>query len=239
MGEEEEDQHQRMMSIHPYIFQKNYRQGKETALHREERDKSVHSYMQSTLYFDVSLHGGIPPGRPPDLELVRDILPLSSPFLDSREVRSLENDFGMRDVKVARNSMRRASYARSPALSLGRIDPYWRSQLLVEYSKDLGACMILDDPDGDDRFMVDDMVIYSYGRVFLTRASSLKEKLLHAAHEDFSSMHLDAYFHLMEEFTWEGIQHDLFQHMERCITQMMMKKRSQPLPYSLEVRERF
>ena len=63
---------------------------------------------------------------------------------------------------------------------------------MVEYSKDLGACMILDDPNKYDRYMVDDLVIYSYGRVFLTRASSLKEKLLHAAHEDFLSMHYDA-----------------------------------------------
>ena len=66
--------------------------------------------------------------------------------------------------------MRGASHARSLALSLRRIDPYWRSQLLVVYSKDLGAYMILDDPDGDDRYIVDDVVIYSYGRIFLTRS---------------------------------------------------------------------
>ena len=89
----------------------------------------------------------------------------------------LEDDFSMGNVKVAGSSMRRASHARSPALSLRRIDPYWRSQILVEYSKDLGACRILDDPERDDRYMVEDMVIYSHGRVFLTRASSLKEKL--------------------------------------------------------------
>ena len=71
---------------------------------------------------------------------------------------------------------------------------------MVEYSQDLGACMILDDQEGDYRYMVDDMVIYFYGRIFLTKSSSLKEKLLHAAHEDFSSMHFYAYFHLMEEF---------------------------------------
>ena len=132
--------------------------------------------------------------------MMRDILSLDSPLLDFGEVKILEEDFGMGYVKVAGNSMRRASHARSPALSLRRIDPYWRSQLLVEYSKDLGACMILDDPDGDDRYLVDDMVIYSYGRIFLTRSSSLREKLLHAAQEDFSTMHLDAYCHLMEEF---------------------------------------
>ena len=109
-------------------------------------------------------------------------------------MRSLKDDFGMRDVKVAGNSMTRASYARSPALSLRRIDPYWRSKILVEYSMDLGGCMILDDSDGVDRYMVEDVVIYSYGKIFLTRSSSLKEKLLHVAHEDFSSMHFDAYF---------------------------------------------
>ena len=119
------------------------------------------NHEQSTLDIDVSLHGGIPPRRPPDLQLMRDILSLVSPLLDFGEVNSLEEDFGMADVKVAGSSMRRASHARSPTLSLGRIDPYSRSQLLVEYSKDLGACMILDDPDGDDRYMVDDLVIYS------------------------------------------------------------------------------
>ena len=85
---------------------------------------------------------------------------------------------------------------------------------MVEYSKDLGACMILDDPNGDDRYMVNDMVVYSYGRFFLTRASKLKENLLHATHEDFFSMHFDAYISLAEEFIWEGIQHDIFQHIE-------------------------
>ena len=70
--------------------------------------------------------------------------------------------------------------------------------------------MILDDPDRDDEYMVDDMVIFSHVRVFLTRDSSLKEKLLHAAHEDFFSMHCDAYLALAEELIWEGIQHEIF-----------------------------
>ena len=87
--------------------------------------------MQSTLDIDVSLHGGIPPGRPPNQELMEDILSLDSPLLDFGEVESLEENFGMRDVKVV---VRRASHARSPALSLRRIEPYWRSHLLVEYS---------------------------------------------------------------------------------------------------------
>lgn len=70
--------------------------------------------------------------------------------------------------------------------------------------------MIINDQDRYDKYMVDDVVIYSHGRVFLTRASSLKEKFLLAAHEDFLSMHYDAYLSLAEGFTWEGIQHDIF-----------------------------
>ena len=66
--------------------------------------------------------------------------------------RILEDEFGMGDFKGEDNNMRRASHSRSPVLYLRRIDPYWRSQLLVEYSKDLGACRILDDPDGDNRY---------------------------------------------------------------------------------------
>ena len=97
---------------------------------------------------------------------------------------------------------------------------------MVQYSKDLSACMILYELDGDYRYIVDDVVIYSYGRIFLTRSSSLNEKMLHAAHEDFSSMKFDAYFHLMAEFTWEGIQQDIYQHMGRCIARMVIERMS-------------
>ena len=110
---------------------------------------------------------------------------------------------------------------------------------MVEYSKYLGACMTLDDPERDDRYIVDDMVIYSHDRVFFTGASKLNEKLLHATYEDFFSMHFDAYLALAEEFIWEGIQRDIHQHMERCRAQMMMERMSQPPSYSLGVREHF
>ena len=138
-------------------------------MHCKGRGKVSQPHEQSTLDNNVSLHGGIPPGRPPDLELMEDILSLDSPILEFGEVKSLEGDFGMGDVKVAGSSMRRASHARPPALSFGRIDPYWRSQLLVEYFKGLGACMILDDPDGDDRYMVDDVVILLAPHKFLDK----------------------------------------------------------------------
>ena len=66
-------------------------------------------------------------------------------------------------------------------------------------------CMILDGPNGYGIYLVDDMIIYHHGKLFLTKTSSLKEKLLHAAHVDFLAMQWDAYFALLEDFTWEGI----------------------------------
>ena len=44
----------------------------------------------------------------------------------------LEDDFGMRDVKGEDKNMWGASHFRSLALSLRRVDPYWRSQPSVE-----------------------------------------------------------------------------------------------------------
>ena len=45
MEEEEKDQHQGL--IHPYLFRRVFSQGRETVDRSEEREKSVHSYMQS------------------------------------------------------------------------------------------------------------------------------------------------------------------------------------------------
>ena len=48
---------------------------------------------QSTSYFDVSLHGGIPPGRPPDLELVGDIFPFGLLGSYKYRIRNFELTF--------------------------------------------------------------------------------------------------------------------------------------------------
>ena len=84
-----------------------------------------------------------------------DILPTSSlPTLISdstlweemHERNDLPNyTFGMEDVKEESSHMTYIFVDRSSALSLWEIDPYWKSQLLVDYSKDLHTCMILDD----------------------------------------------------------------------------------------------
>ena len=112
-----------MRGTHPSLFQRANARKRQTDFRCKDRGKVAQIYVQSTLDIDVSLHGGIPPGRPPDLALMKDILYLDSPLLDFGEVK----DFGMGDVKVAGSNIRRASHARSPALSLRRIDPYLRS----------------------------------------------------------------------------------------------------------------
>ena len=45
---------------------------------------------------------------------------------------TLEDEFGMGDVKGVDSIMWRASHSISPVVSLRRVDPYWRSQLLVD-----------------------------------------------------------------------------------------------------------
>ena len=56
---------------------------------------------------------------------------------------TLEDDFDMRGCQRSRQQHDGAPHCRTPALSMWRIDPCWRTQLLVERSQDLGACMIL------------------------------------------------------------------------------------------------
>ena len=55
----------------------------------DNRDQVVHSHIQSTLDVDVSLHGGIPPGRPPDQEMMRHVSHHDAPFIDPGGVGAL------------------------------------------------------------------------------------------------------------------------------------------------------
>ena len=102
-----------MRGTHPSLFQGASAKGRKTVLHCESKGNISQPYVQSTLDIDVSLHKGIPPGRPPDLSLMRDILSLDSPLLYFGEVKSWEENFGMRDVKVADNSLRRSTLVKT------------------------------------------------------------------------------------------------------------------------------
>ena len=71
-GDEKEGQHQVTKNIHTHPLQETYAQRQEDDLRSESRDKSIHSHIQPALGLDVSLHGGIPPGRLPDWNMVKE-----------------------------------------------------------------------------------------------------------------------------------------------------------------------
>ena len=87
---------------------------------------------------------------------------------------------------------------------------------MVDYSKDIFTCMILDNELHEEGYLVKDEVIYYDGRIFLSRAFKLKEKFLQKAHEDFLFSHtysMRAYKTIMESYTWEGFEEELYQHL--------------------------
>ena len=68
--------------------------------------------------------------------------------------------FGIEDVKEKSYDVTNASFQISTTLSLlGNLDPYWESQILVEYSKNLFTCKVLDGQVIDGRHRVVDEVI--------------------------------------------------------------------------------
>ena len=89
-GGREEKQHQLMRSTHPSLFQEANARKMQSDLHCKGKGKVSQSYLQSTIDIDVSLHRGIPPGRPPDLQLMRDILSFGSPLFYFGGVKILE-----------------------------------------------------------------------------------------------------------------------------------------------------
>ena len=61
--------------------------------------------------------------------------------------------FDMGNVKEENNNMADISDDTLSVLSLlGKLDRYWKSQQLVEYSKDLHTCMVLDDLLHDESY---------------------------------------------------------------------------------------
>ena len=72
--------------------------------------------------------------------------------------------------------MKESSVHISTMLSLlGRMDPYWESQLFMEYSKNLFTCKVLDKQVVDGRYRVVDGVIYFHDQIYLTKDSKLKK----------------------------------------------------------------
>ena len=104
---------------------------------------------------------------------------------------------------------------------LSNVDLYWRSQLLVDYSKDLHTCMILDDQLHEEGYLVQGGVIYHHGRIFLSKASKLKHKILQKEYKEscFSHMHsMRIYNIIMRSFDWEGLKEELYQHFQEFMS---------------------
>ena len=83
--------------------------------------------------------------------------------------------YGMGDAKEKIKNMTDILVDVSSALSLlSSVNLYWKYQLLLENSKDLHTCMVLDDMLQEEDYLVQGGIVYHHGRVFLSRASKLK-----------------------------------------------------------------
>ena len=128
------------------------------------------------------------------------------------------NQFGMCNFKNKIGNKTRTPMDVSTVLSLlSSLDLYWRSQLLVEYSKDLHTGMILDGMKQGGGYLVHEGVIYHLGKVFLSQASKLKQEILQRAHKEFLSSYMQSakiYTLIMRSFYWEGMEEELHQHYD-------------------------
>ena len=80
---------------------------------------------------------------------------------------------------------------------------------MVEYSKDLFSCEVLEGQVTNDRYRVMDEVIYFKDRIFLIKSSHLKEKILHTSHDSPLSGHqgfTKTYRAIRERFSWKGLK---------------------------------
>lgn len=105
--------------------------------------------------------------------------------------------------------------------AISEISVDWRSQLLVEYSKNAHACQILDDILQDDRYKVMNYVIYYKNRIHLVPESKLKRDIMHTLHDAPSVGHpgfFKTYKQIRERFSWKGLKDNVLQHVRECQT---------------------
>ena len=130
-------------------------------------------------------------------------------------------DFDIKDVKEGSHRMAGVSFQTSTVLSfLESLDPYWDSQLMMEYSKDLLTCGIINGEVKVERFRVVDGVIYFYNLILLVNDSKFKERLLDAIYEILLSKptgFIRAYHTLLGGFIWEGFKEEGHSHMKMCM----------------------
>ena len=105
--------------------------------------------------------------------------------------------------------------------AISEISADWRSQLLMEYSKNTHACQIMDGILQDDQYKVMNDIIYYKNRIYLVPESKLKGDIMHTIHDAPSTRHpslLKTYRQIRERFSWKGLKDDVLQHVRECQT---------------------
>ena len=119
-----------------------------------------------------------------------------------------------------KNNVAVDALSRRPAsLSLMSISTDWRSLLLVKYSKNNFACKLLDGQIQDDRYKIVDDIIYYKNRIYSVLESTLRKKIIQAAHDSPLSGHqgfLKTYRQIRERFSWKGLKGEVMQHVREC-----------------------
>ena len=95
---------------------------------------------------------------------------------------------------------------------------------MMEYSKDLFTCGVLDGEVMDGRFKVVDGVIYFYHLILLVRDSKLKERLLNVTYEILLSKptsFIREYHTILGGFIWEGFKEEVHSHMNMCMDYLL------------------
>jgi hypothetical protein len=97
----------------------------------------------------------------------------------------------------------------------------WKTNLLVDYSKNKFSCEVMDGQVVDDRYRVLDEVIFYKDRIYLVPESTLKGKILKVCHDSPTAGHqwyLKMYRQIKERFSWKGLEDDVLKDIRECTT---------------------
>jgi hypothetical protein len=128
-------------------------------------------------------------------------------------------DFDIEYVMGKNNAVANALSRKTHVFSLVEVSTDWKSQLLVEYSKNQFACEVMDHSAQDDRYKVVDDIIYYKDHIYLVSKSILKEKIMEVVHNTPLAGHpgfFKTYRQVRERFTWKGLKDDVLKNVRLC-----------------------
>jgi hypothetical protein len=137
-------------------------------------------------------------------------------------VRKIQSyDFDIEFVKGKNNVVVDGLSRRPSVYSMTDILVDWKAHILVEYSKNIFACELMDGQVKDDNFRIMDDIIYYKGQIFLIPESTFKAKVLQASHDSpvaGNQGFIKTYRQIWERFTWKGLKEDVMCHIKDCTT---------------------